>query len=101
MVHPTSPSPLVFIPHGDFEKQVNQRLGDALTSGLIKQAKCRELSHATMGVLPSSEHQEAFLIHLNNEINPNVQPSFSNVQPSGTTPAAPFQSDTAKLRPVT
>lgn len=95
MVHPTSPSLLVFIPHGDFEKHVNQRLGDALTSGLIKRAKCRELSHAAMGILPSSEHREAFRIHLNSEINPNVQPSFSNVQPSGTTSAAPFQSNSA------
>ena len=81
MVHSTRPSPLVIIPHGDFEKQATQRLDDALTSGLIKQAKYRDLCNDLQWVLPFQQAQ--FNVHLNDRIpshqshlsNPNVQPS--------------------------
>ena len=80
---------------GAFEKIVTDRLNDALASGCIVKFKYLNLCSELEWVLPSSEHQEAFLIHLNNEINPNVQPSYLNVQPSGTTSAAASPSDSA------
>ena len=81
MVHSTSPSPLVIIPHGDFEKQATQRLGDALTSGLIKQAIYLDLCKELQWALPFQ--QEQFIVHINDQIrsatptlipNPNVRP---------------------------
>ena len=89
MVHSTSPSPLVIIPHGDFEKQATQRLDDALTSGLIKQAKYRDLCNDLQWVLPFQ--QALFNIHLNDQIpSPQSHLSNSNVQPSSAASAVQF-----------
>ena len=91
MVQSTTPSPLVIIPHGDFEKQVFQRLDEALASGFIKQDKYQELRSELQWVLPFQ--QEQFMVHLNVQIrdasptlisNPNVRPSAA----SSTTEAA-------------
>ena len=92
MVHSTSPRPLVIIPHGDFENQVTQRLDDALTSGLIKQAKYRDLCNDLQWVLPFQ--QALFNIHLNDQIpSPQSHLSNSNVQPSSAASAIQFTVD--------
>ena len=92
MVRSTSPSPLVIIPHGDFEKQATQRLDDALTSGLIKQAKYRDLCNDLQWVLPFQ--QALFNIHLNDQIpSPQSHLSNSNVQPSSAASAVQFTVD--------
>ena len=91
MVHSTRPSPLVIIPHGDYDKQVTQHLDEALASGFIKQDKYRDLCNDLQWVLPFQ--QEQFMVHLNVQIrdasptlisNPNVRPSAA----SSTTEAA-------------
>ena len=97
MVQSTTPSPLVIIPHGDFEKQVFQRLDDALASGFIKQDKYQELRSELQWVLPFQ--QEQFMVHLNDQIR-NATPTLitnPNVQPS----AASFTTETAKTVHVT
>ena len=92
MVHSTSPSPLVIIPHGDFEKQATQRLDDALTSGLIKQAKYRDLCNDLQWVLPFQQAQ--FSVHLNDQIpSPQSHLSNPNVQPSSAASAIQFTVD--------
>ena len=93
MVQSTTPSPLVIIPHGDFEKQVFQRLDEALASGFIKQDKYQELRSELQWVLPFQ--QEQFMVHLNDQIRdasptliskPNVRPSATSftTQTAGT-----------------
>jgi len=97
MVHSTSPSLLVIIPHGDFEKQATQRLDDALTSGLIKQDKYLDLCNNLQWALPFQ--QEQFIVHINDQIR-NATPTLipnPNVRPS----AAPFTTGVAKTVHVT
>ena len=97
MVHSTSPRPLVIIPHGDFENQVTQRLDDALASGLIKQAKYRDLCNDLQWVLPFQQAQ--FHVHLNDQIpSPQSHLSNSNVQPSSAASAIQF---TVNIDPAT
>ena len=64
MVQPKRP--LVIIPHGDFEKQTNQSLDDALASGSIKQDKYRELRYELQWAQPFQ--QQEFMEHIDNQI---------------------------------
>ena len=64
MVQPKRP--LVIIPHGDFEKQANQSLDDALASGSIKQDKYRELRYELQWAQPFQ--QQEFMEHIDNQI---------------------------------
>ena len=64
MVQPKRP--LGIIPHGDFEKQANQSLDDALASGSIKQDKYRELRYELQWALPFQ--QQEFMEHIDNQI---------------------------------
>ena len=89
MVQPTTPSPLVIIPHSDFERQASGRLHDALASGFIKEDTYGELCIDLQWALPFQHEQ--MIVHINDQIK-NATPTLipnSNVRLS----AAPFSTE--------